>query len=179
MGNGSGGGSSEPAEILFSASENSSSVRHTDKKHIAYFDDGIGTITEGTNYSEYLSYDNQTGKFNVLKAFSALVMPFTYNYQSASSTHSRGEFYINDAKVEDWQVNYTGSEYYAGRIFAHTFAIGDTFYQYTPVSDGYPEQRLAILKVDSSLVQGFTDLLDLLPVRATYWEGGIGSVKYN
>lgn len=160
MGNGTGGGAQSPSiERLCYCSENSSSSRNTDHQHIAYFDDGTGTITEDTNYSEYLSYDSTTGKFTVLKSFYALLMPWTYNYMSASSTYSHGDLYINDVKADGWSVDYTGADHFRGISYPVSLSQGDTFYVYTPMSDGYPEQNLKVYNIGSNENIGVFDEL--------------------
>ena len=165
---GGGGGS---IERLFSASENSSSTRHTDHTHKAYFDDGTGTITEDANYSSYLSFDNTTNEFEVLQGFTALIIPWTYEYSSASNTYAHGEFYINGTSVSNWMVDYRGEGYFLGTSLIHTFNQGDTFYSYTPSGDGYPEQNLKVYKIDLASASLFTDMFTFHNVS-----GGVGSI---
>lgn len=165
------GGGGASIERLFSASENSSSVRHTDHAHKAYFDDGVGTITEDSNYSNYLSYDNSTNEFEVLQGFTALIIPWTYEYSSASGSYPHGEFYINGTSVSNWRVDYKPQGYFLGTPLIHTFNQGDTFYSYTPSGDGYPEQNLKVYKIDSASASLFTDMFTFHNVS-----GGVGSI---
>ena len=109
----------------------------------------ISVPTYDDNFSEYLSYDISTKKFTVLQNFTALIVPWTYNYNNAASTYSHGEFYINDVVASSWDVDYTGERYFRGKTLVHSFSQGDTFYNYTPSSDGYPQQNLKIYKLGS------------------------------
>lgn len=165
------GGGGASIERLFSASENSSSARHTDHTHKAYFDDGTGIITEDSNYSNYLSYDNSANEFEVLQGFTALIIPWTYEYQSASGSYPHGEFYINGTMVSNWMVDYRAQGYFLGTSLVHTFNQGDTFYSYTPSGDGYPEQNLKLYKIDSASASLFTDMFTFHNVS-----GGVGSI---
>lgn len=158
MGNGSGGVS---LERLFVASENSSSARDTDHTHIAYFDDTYGTIDEDTNFSEYLTYNHTTKKFEVLKDFYAVIVPWTYNYAQAQSSNSKGELYINDNRVENWTTGTTTKGYFKGTPKHISLVAGDTFYLYTPVSDGYPEQNLKVYKSDVAYTNLITEELTI------------------
>ena len=161
------GGGGGTFERLCLCSENSSSVRHTDHTHIAYYDDGIGTITEDTNYSNYLSYDNTTRKFTVLQDFGAIFVAWTYNYQSASGTNSTGEFYINDTEVSEWEVGQSRSYgYFRGLPIIQQMHQGDTFYSYTPSSNGYPEQNLKVYRADSSYMNAFANEMDIFGITS-------------
>lgn len=161
------GGGGGTFERLCLCSENSSSARHSDHTHIAYFDDGIGTITEDTNYSNYLSYDNTTRKFTVLQDFGAIFVAWTYNYQSASGSYSQGEFYINDTEVSEWEVGQSRSYgYFRGLPIIQQMHQGDTFYSYTPSSNGYPEQNLKIYRADSSYMNAFANEMDIFGITS-------------
>ena len=119
----------------------------------------ISTATYDDKFSNYLSYDPTTKKFTVLQDFNALILPWTYNYDTASSTYSHGEFYINDTLVDSWDVDYTGQRYYRGKPLVTQLHSGDTFYNYTPMSDGYPQQNLKVYKLGSqSAINTITDL---------------------
>lgn len=167
------GGGGAGIELLFTASENSvyGETRNTDHTHIAYFDDGTGTITPGANYSNYLSYDSSSGLFTVAQGFTALIIPWVYNYNTASSSYSHGAFYINNTEETAWMVDYRGQGYYAGAPLVHTFDANDTFYYYTPVSDGWPEANLKVYKIDSSLSSLFNDMITFKNMA-----GGVGKV---
>lgn len=119
----------------------------------------ISTQTLDDKFSEYLSYSSTTKKFAVLKDFNALIVPWTYNYDTAASTYSHGEFYINDTVVDSWDVDYTGERYFRGKPLVVQLHAGDTFYNYTPMSDGYPQQNLKIYKLGSQdAIDTITDL---------------------
>lgn len=123
------------------------------------------------NYDEYLSYDSTTKKFTVLQEFTALLIPWTFNYDTASGSYSHGEFYINDTKVKEWRTDYKSVNYYAGVSLVHSFSEDDTFYNYTPASDGYPQQMLKVYKIDSSLATLFEDMFTF-----NNESGGVGRV---
>ena len=128
--------------------------------------------TFDTNFSDYVSYDSTTGKFTVLQGFSALVIPWTYEAGNATGSYAHGEFYINDTKVKGWTVDYKSEGYYAGIAFTHTFAQGDTFYNYTPNSDGFPQQMLRLYKIKSLLTNLFDEMFSFKSGEF----GGIGRV---
>lgn len=166
------GGGSATVERLCVASENSvHDTYDTDNVHIADFGGTYGTITQDTNYSTYLSYDSTTKKFTVLQGFTALVIPWTYEYYTAGGTYAHGEFYINDTKQSEWIVDYKPEGYFAGAPLVHTFSANDTFYVYTPVSDGYPEQNLKVYKIDSSFSTLFNGMFTFKNA-----DGGVGSI---
>lgn len=173
MGNGSGVPTEAKIERLCSASENSTpDTRSTDHTHIAYFDDGVGTITEDANYNEYLYYD--TGKFTVLKDFVAFLVPWTYNYNTASGTNSTGALYINNTKVREWTVQESKTAgYYEGKTFAVALETGDTFYVYTPSGNGYPQQNLKVynMNVSADSVPILNDMFNWYSTGTFHLEG--------
>lgn len=159
-------------ERLFYATENSSNARNTDRTHIAYYGDGIGTITEDAKYDDYLSYDATTGKFTVLQDFYALFIPWTYNYKSASGSYSNGTLYINDTEVASWQVGQSRSVgYFRGLPVIRELQAGDTFYSYTPSSNGYPEQNLKVYLIDETFAESFIDAMTIYPNLLSYVSG--------
>lgn len=107
------------------------------------------STTYDADFSSYLSYNSTTKKFTVLQGFSAVIIPWTYNYDSALSSYSQGELYINDTKITDWTLDYLSQGYYKGELLLHTFSQGDTFYNYTPSGDGYPQQNLKVYRLTS------------------------------
>lgn len=109
----------------------------------------ISIATYDDNFNDYLEYDISTKKFTVLQNFTALIVPWTYNYNNAASTYSHGAFYINNTLARAWDVDYTGERYFRGKPLVHSFSQGDTFYNYTPSSAGYPQQNLKIYKLGS------------------------------
>ena len=90
----------------------------------------INTIDKGDNFNEYLSYDNARQRFYVSQAFDAVIVPWVVNdkYNRNSAT---GAFYVGST---------------AGQPTIFHFRRGDTFYSYTPSSQGYPHQYLKIYK---------------------------------
>ena len=167
MGNGGGTPTVEAVEKLCECSENSEkNVHDTDNQHIADFGGTYGTITQGTNYSEYLSYDSTTHKFTVLKDFVALFIPWTFNYWSSGSSYSHGEFYVNNTKVLEWSSSTMTQGYFEGRCLTESLEVGDTFYVYTPASDGYPEQNLKVYNLHTS-----TDSVAVLNEAFTLYSG--------
>lgn len=104
----------------------------------------ISTIDEGTNYSSYLSYDSTTKKFTVLQDFIGIVTAWVYQYRSPGASYSYGTFYVNNIQ-QMWFRTYTlnlGDK--GGTTGLFDFKQGDTFYSYTPSSDGYPQQMLKV-----------------------------------
>lgn len=84
---GGNSGSTTVGELLFHADDNS--VR----------DDSVGvrnnlTITQGSKFSEYLSYDSTTGRFTALKDCSLVVVMYLYNNPS-SSNNPKGGIFVN------------------------------------------------------------------------------------
>ena len=107
-----GGGTDEPA-LLFLFRGRASGNDAAEK-----VDYTMGGTDTGEHYSEYLYFDtifgDDTKEFTVLQDFKALILPWTYNYRTALSTTSEGEFYINGSRVAAWDVDYTGERYYRG-----------------------------------------------------------------
>lgn len=122
----------------------------------------ISTKTDGSNYSEYLSYSSSTKKFTVLQSFNALVVPWVYQYDEAQSTRARGQFFINNTKVIAVQCGSTLEGEYAGKAFAYHFSQGDTFYNYTPSSDGFPQQFLKVYNITGISVDKLKKALDYI-----------------
>lgn len=122
----------------------------------------ISTKTDGSNYSEYLSYSSSTKKFTVLQSFNALVVPWVYQYDEAQSTRAKGQFFINNTKVIAVQCGSTLEGEYAGKAFAYHFSQGDTFYNYTPSSDGFPQQFLKVYNITGISVDKLQKALDYI-----------------
>lgn len=121
----------------------------------------IQTIDYGDNYSTYLSYSSSTKKFTVLQSFYAYVTPWVYTYKTAQQTASPGQFFINTTM----KANFSTPTKYAGSIggasFIYEFSAGDTFYNYTPNSDGYPQQHLKVYKVSDVYAQEGQNYMDI------------------
>lgn len=172
---GNGGSTIAGIEKLCECSENSiPDTYDTDSIHIANFGGIHGTITEGDSYNDYLSYDSDTRKFTVLKNFVALIIPWTFNYDTASATYSHGEFYINDIRVLNWESSTKTQGYFEGRCLTRALVAGDTFYCYTPVSDGYPEQNLKVYNLNTSTDSAsvLNEAFDLYSGYDTHLTGG-------
>lgn len=129
------------------------------------------SLTEGANFSEYLSYNHTSKEFTVVKACTVFIIPWTYNYDTASGSYSHGEFYINGTKEANWVVDYRGEGYYAGKPIVKDLSVGDTMYGYTPSSDGYPQQKVKIYRIDSTLKSLFINMM-----KFNNENGGIGKV---
>ena len=107
----------------------------------------ISTIDQGTNYSNYLSYDNTTKKFTVLQDFTGIVTAWVYQYSTSSMTAPEGRFYINDVMQLSYVTDSLQQGTTAGSTIEYDFKQGDTFYNYTPSSHGYPQQMLKVYVV--------------------------------
>lgn len=106
------------------------------------------SITEGSNYGEYLSYDHDTKEFTVLKAFDAIITSWVYSYQTASRTTADGALYINDVLIAEYDCNSTAEGTTDGTSIARSLSVGDRIKSVTPNSGGYPMQRLKIYKMN-------------------------------
>lgn len=109
----------------------------------------MNTLTEDVNFSDYLSYDSSTGKFTVLADFDAYIVPWVYEYASASATNGTGKFIINGTDMVFFGTTSRGSGSDGGQPFFVHLSTGDVMWSYTPSSDGYPQQYLKIYKVDN------------------------------
>lgn len=125
-------------------------------------------MTKGSNCDDYLSYDGEY--FTVLQDFTALIIPWTYNYLTAGSSYSEGELYINNQLAQSWNVAYTGERYYRGKPLVTELHANDTIYGFTPSSAGYPQQNIKIYKIKD------TDTMDMLQDIFTYFND-IGNVE--
>lgn len=118
----------------------------------------ISAKREGPLYSTYLAYNSSTLKFEVLKDFKAYVTAWVYNYRTAGSTCSEGQFFHNNTCL----INVRTPTVYQGDTAGDTvlvdFKAGDTFYNYTPSSNGYPQQHLKVYKVDKTPVDNYSDV---------------------
>ena len=102
------------------------------------------TLSEYNEYEEYLSYNLETKKFDVLKDFTAIITGWVYSYDRSSTTYSQGEFYKNRERLASYTVPYVRTGEKAGATVITTVHAGDTIYAYTPNSNGYPQQNLKI-----------------------------------
>lgn len=146
-----GGGSSTLKRLCYIEFEQATAVRIP----------SILNATYDTDYSEYLSYDASTKKFTVLKAFDALLVSWVYTYRTAGSSKSQGSFYINDVQQLYHSSNQKTVGEIAGSAMARKMNIGDTFYSYTPSTNGYPQQMLKVYI-------GNSDLTNVCEYNGTY-----------
>lgn len=109
----------------------------------------VSSLTQGVNYSTYLSYDSTTKKFTVLKDFSAIIVAWVYTYQTYESSRSDGAFYVNNTLIDQYEANGTAAGSKGGKYLSRNFKQGDTFYVYTPTRDGYPQQNCKIYLVQT------------------------------
>ena len=114
------------------------------------------TLDEDTNFSTYLSYDTTTKKFTVLKAFSAMVTGWVYQYQNASS-YGTGQFVVNDSARMNYQVQSTSAGSKDGDTDVFDFAVGDTFWAYQNTSNGWPQQFLKVYLLKNVSVSGVVE----------------------
>lgn len=111
------------------------------------------TLDEDTNFSEYLSYDTTTNKFTVVKAFSAMVTGWVYQFQNAGS-RGTGQFVVNDTAKMNYQVPSTSAGSKDGRTGVFDFAVGDTFWSYQNSSNGWPQQFLKVYLIKNINISG-------------------------
>lgn len=111
------------------------------------------SLDEDTNFSAYLSYDTTTKKFTVLKAFSAMVTGWVYQFQNASS-YGTGQFIVNDSVKMNYQVPSTSAGSKNGNTGVFDFAVGDTFWAYQNTSNGWPQQFLKAYLIKNMGISG-------------------------
>lgn len=111
----------------------------------------LGRMDISETYYDYLTFDNVFGQdtkdFIVQQDFNALIIPWTYNYDTALSTYSHGAFYINNTLAASWQVDYMSERFYRGVPIFAELHTNDRMYGYTPSSDGYPQQCIKIYRL--------------------------------
>ena len=120
----------------------------------------ILTLDSGENYNVYLSYNPTTKVFTVLRDFTAIINAWVKQYQNACS-RGQGAFYINNVQVMGVFVtpeSLGGSK--AGETDFFNLHAGDTFYSYTPSSNGWPQQHLKVYKVEDLPVTDIKDFND-------------------
>lgn len=109
----------------------------------------ISSADYGTNYSEYLSYDSTTKKFTVLKSFHAEVVTWVYQYGTAQGTNAQGQFIVNGTTIASYSCATRMKGEREGTCIYVKFNAGDIFWNYTPSSAGYPQQRLKIYRLEN------------------------------
>ena len=82
------------------------------------------TVTEYTDYEEYLTYDSTNNQFVVLKDFEAIIVPFVRCYKTAGGRPQMG-IKINDEWV--FESIYAENEENAIGGIAYTFNLPNTF----------------------------------------------------
>ena len=105
----------------------------------------VSSMIQGDDFASYISYDSTTKKFTVLQQFTALVIPWVKQYRDAS-TYAEGEFYVNDVKQTWFRVQTGSTGSINGNRLWINFQEGDTFWNKTPNSNGWPQQHLKIYK---------------------------------
>ena len=123
----------------------------------------MDTLTEDTNFSTYLSYDSETKKFTVLADFDAFIVPYVYTYQTPSGSYSYGALYINDTQEVIFHCPFRQEGSIAGYPVVRHMTAGESFYSYTPYSDGYPQQMLKVYRMVGATA---SDVLALQTVMA-------------
>ena len=105
----------------------------------------LTTLNTSADYGKYLSYDHTTKEFTVIAPFKAIITAWVYQYRSPNQTTSEGEFYYNGTKIgKKYKCGSKNLGDTAGLTRAIEVSAGDTFYVYTPSTNGYPQQRIKI-----------------------------------
>ena len=107
----------------------------------------IKTIDKSDNFDSYLYYNESTLKFEVLKTFDAIIVPWVYQYATAPNTAGQGAFYYNDTKLKSYTTPSKSAGSKAGAVIYQHLEEGDVFYSYTPSTNGYPQQYLKVYNV--------------------------------
>lgn len=108
------------------------------------------TLNEGTDYSNYLSYDTTTKEFTVLQDFDGFVVLETYNYQSSGS-NPEGQLLLNDEIVlyNRWRNNDLAranqGRLQGGQKFS--FKTGDRISPKNPSNNGRALENIYIYKL--------------------------------
>lgn len=124
------------------------------------------TLTQDSNFSEYLSYSSSTGKFTVLKDFDAFFVPWVYQFSTPSGSYANGELYINDVVAARYQVAFRQFGVKAGYPVIRSMKANDTFYNYTPASDGFPQQMLKVYMIKGASASYISDLQTMIEMTA-------------
>lgn len=120
----------------------------------------ISSIDSGENYNTYLSYNTTTKEFTVLQDFTAIITAWVKQYQNAGS-RGQGAFYINNVQVMGIFVTPESSQGSKdGKTDFFNLHTGDTFYSYTPSSNGWPQQHLKVYKIEDLPVTDIKDFND-------------------
>ena len=120
------------------------------------------TLTQDSKFSEYLSYSSSTGKFTVLKDFDAFFVPWVYQFSTPSGSYAYGSLYINDIETITFHVSYKRAGDTAGYPVIRHMTQGETFYSYTPFSDGFPQQMLKVYMIKGASTSYISDLQTMI-----------------
>lgn len=126
----------------------------------------MDNLTEDTNFDEFLSYSSDTGKFTVLKDFDAFIVPYVYQYSTPTGSYAYGSLYINDTEEIIFHVPYRQTGSVAGYPVVRHMTANETFYSYTPYSDGFPQQMLKVYKMDGASASDITTFQNMLEMTA-------------
>lgn len=140
--NGGSGGNGSIERLVYGADTNTTSS--TGLKLL--------TLTEDTNFAEYLSYDTTTKLFSVIKEFNAKIVSWVKNYQS-SSGRPEGYLQINGVNVLAYIAQGTAANCRNGGMYARIMSIGDTIGVGTQSSNGYNQQFIKIYKAEGVCFQ--------------------------
>lgn len=123
-------------------------------------------LTKDANFDTYLSYSTNTKKFTVVSDFDAFIVPYVYTYQTPTGSYSYGSLYINDAEEITFHCPYRQLGSVAGYPIVRHMTAGETFYNYTPYSDGFPQQMLKVYKMDGASASDITTFQNMLEMVA-------------
>lgn len=107
----------------------------------------ISSLVQGTNYSSYVSYDTTTKKFAALQDFTAVIIGWVYTYQTYEPSCSQGAFVVNNTRLATYTATGKTQGSIGGTYMVYNLKQGDTFYPYTPSTDGYPRQNCKVYLV--------------------------------
>lgn len=107
----------------------------------------ITSLIQDEKYSEYVSYDTTTKKFTALKDFTAVIVAWVYTYQTYEASRSDGAFYVNSTKLAQYEATGNAAGSVGGVRLIYNLKQGDTFYPYTPTTDGYPRQYCKVYAI--------------------------------
>lgn len=107
----------------------------------------ISSLVQGTNYSSYVSYDTTTKKFTALQDFTAVIIGWVYTYQTYEASYSQGAFVVNNKRLSTYTATGKSQGSTGGAYMVYNLKQGDTFYPYTPSTDGYPRQNCKVYLV--------------------------------
>lgn len=107
----------------------------------------ITSLIQDEKYSEYVSYDTTTKKFTALKDFTAVIVAWVYTYQTYEASRSDGAFYVNSTKLAQYEATGNVAGSVGGVRLIYNLKQGDTFYPYTPTTDGYPRQYCKVYAI--------------------------------